>query len=349
MSEAKLQRAKFISAQLEKVNLSDARLQKADLWQAHLQEATLRWAQLHKAVLSGAQLQMANLAGAELCKADLWQARLEKANLLAAQLQSANLQQAKLQDANLQEAQLQKANLIGARLQNATLKGANLKGANFSGTILLNTIFSGVRDIDTRTDFSEANLSEAILSPELEVQLEYNIRRKYWSQWCRESRWVYSWLVRLFWWSSDYGTSSKRLIKVFAGLTVLFAAFYFPFPNCLVGLKYFEVPQVGAPSSRAIIEVHGWMLMIRSIYFSIITMTTLGFGDVHAYPNSFWGHIVLSAQVLVGYFLLGALITRFGIMFTSKAPCPTVPRAKQDQWLWFNRIKRKVRFRFIRR
>jgi hypothetical protein len=53
-------------------------------------------------------------------------------------------------------------------------------------------------------------------------------------------------------------------------------------------------------------------------------MTTLGFGDMHAAKTGGWqsylGYTFLSFQVLLGYFLLGALITRLGILFTSEAP-----------------------------
>jgi len=49
-------------------------------------------------------------------------------------------------------------------------------------------------------------------------------------------------------------------------------------------------------------------------------MTTLGFGDMYANPNSFFGHLFLIFQVLWGYILLGALITRLSILFTAGGP-----------------------------
>ena len=59
------------------------------------------------------------------------------------------------------------------------------------------------------------------------------------------------------------------------------------------------------------------MGLFRTIYLSIVTMTTLGFGDMHANCQSFWGHLLLTVQVILGYVLLGALVTRFGVLFTS--------------------------------
>ena len=53
-------------------------------------------------------------------------------------------------------------------------------------------------------------------------------------------------------------------------------------------------------------------------------MTTLGFGDMHANPTSEWGYTVLSAQVIMGYVMLGALVTRLGILFTGSGPMAEV-------------------------
>ena len=49
-------------------------------------------------------------------------------------------------------------------------------------------------------------------------------------------------------------------------------------------------------------------------------MTTLGFGDMYANPTSWVGHILLMVQVILGYVLLGALVTRFAVLFTAGGP-----------------------------
>ena len=49
-------------------------------------------------------------------------------------------------------------------------------------------------------------------------------------------------------------------------------------------------------------------------------MTTLGFGDIKVEPSSFWGHICIIVQVIIGYFMLGAIVTRFGVAFQSEGP-----------------------------
>jgi hypothetical protein len=49
-------------------------------------------------------------------------------------------------------------------------------------------------------------------------------------------------------------------------------------------------------------------------------MTTLGFGDIHPESDSKLIQIAVIIQVLLSYFLLGAIITYFGILFTSGGP-----------------------------
>jgi len=73
-------------------------------------------------------------------------------------------------------------------------------------------------------------------------------------------------------------------------------------------------------SSNSQIELDLIQLVFRVIYFSVVTMTTLGFGDMYANPQSYLGHALLVFQVLLGYVLLGALITRLSILFTSGGP-----------------------------
>ena len=49
-------------------------------------------------------------------------------------------------------------------------------------------------------------------------------------------------------------------------------------------------------------------------------MTTLGFGDIAANPDSWKGQGLLMVQLILGYVLLGALVTRFAVLFTAGGP-----------------------------
>jgi len=68
------------------------------------------------------------------------------------------------------------------------------------------------------------------------------------------------------------------------------------------------------------VTVPEWLVPLRALYFSIVTMTTLGFGDMFANAQFFWGYFFLMVQVILGYTLLGALVTRFAILFQAGGP-----------------------------
>ncbi|MCP4967443.1 MAG: two pore domain potassium channel family protein, partial [bacterium] len=44
-----------------------------------------------------------------------------------------------------------------------------------------------------------------------------------------------------------------------------------------------------------------------AVYFSVVTLTTLGFGDIHA--GNWVGSIVVMFEVILGYVMLGLLIS----------------------------------------
>jgi hypothetical protein len=83
------------------------------------------------------------------------------------------------------------------------------------------------------------------------------------------------------------------------------------------------------------IAVPGWLVPGRALYFSIVTMTTLGFGDMYAAPDSLAGHLILGLQVLLGYVLLAALVTRFAVLFQAGGPAG---RFTDEKTIW-ERIK----------
>ena len=110
--------------------------------------------------------------------------------------------------------------------------------------------------------------------------------------------------VRVFWSISDYGQSTRRVVASFFLLASLFAFAYGFIPGLVT--DFHEVDGQTVSTS---------VLPFRAVYFSIVTMTTLGFGDMYAAPGSIMGHLLLTLHVILGYVLLGALVTRLAILF----------------------------------
>ncbi|MCK4374777.1 MAG: pentapeptide repeat-containing protein [Candidatus Brocadiae bacterium] len=268
-----------------------------DIW---LYGANLLTAHLDGAYLRAAHLDGAVLAGTHLDGANLVAAHLDGTNLAAAHLDGADLWQ---------------AHLDGADLSQACLRGANFRAAAVDGTTLL-----WGNAIDRKTDFTGVGLADARVEPGLKQLLEYNVRRIGWRNWYKRGPWWLKVLKRVFvqpfWWVSDYGRATGRIGAVFFAFAAIFAFVYRLCPQCLMVRG-----EVGA--------VRGFL---HAFYFSVVTQTTLGFGDIHANPASPYGQLLLMLQVLLGYVLLGALVTRFAVLFAAGGPAGRFsPRPKKKR------------------
>ena len=69
----------------------------------------------------------------------------------------------------------------------------------------------------------------------------------------------------------------------------------------------------------------------HALYFSVVTMTMLGFGDIAANPDCWAGQTLLMIQVILGYVLLGALVTRFAVLFTAGGPAGKFADEKEKE------------------
>ena len=251
----------------------------------------------------------------------LARARLDRADLRYCQLSGAHLRNAKLRDAEVRVAELcsadlRRSELQGSNFQDAHIEATNLFNAHLEDAIFIRAIVDSETLIETshvskKTDFTTVGLDMARVGPRLKVTLKDNIREKQWRGWCSDGKWWHRNVVgraaRCFWWVSDYGRSTKRILKTFFGLAALFAVAYFALPQML--LVNDKLGDIRGP--------------LHALYFSIVTMTTLGFGDIHARADCWWGvvgQIVLMRQVILGYVLLGALVTRFAVMFSGSGP-----------------------------
>ncbi len=289
-------------------DLYKAHLENADLERAHLENAYLVRAHLEYAYLEGANLENADLLIAHLENADLEGANLQGADLSGAHLQGADLPGANLENAHLLEAYLEDAHLTGAHLEGARLIRAAIQGADFSRAIVDGKTLIWDCNINRKTNFEGVGLGSIRIHPRQRQLLEYNIRRMNWEEWYTKGCWWQRILKRLFIWTfwliSDYGLSTWRIILTFFGLAVVFAVVYWVWPSCVM-------------VNNVVGDIRGFW---HALYFSVVTMTTLGFGDIAANPDSWGGQTLLMLQVILGYVLLGALLTRFAVLFTAGGP-----------------------------
>jgi uncharacterized protein YjbI with pentapeptide repeats len=277
----------------------------------YMRRAKMWHTRLNKAHLRGAHLDFALAQDVHLEQACLHECHLRGASLHRAHLKCASLRFADLRDARLWLARLEGTDLTGeVDIQGADFLGACIDQSTFLWKPKVNRYAKGRRV----TDLTAVALDNMRIDPGTKQLLEYNVRRKNWEQWYKGHPRC-KWGVKPFWWLSDYGLSTGRIIDVFFGLAVAFALVYY-----LVGLVASPGVVDNLFLDRNAEPIVWWLVPVRALYFSIVTMTTLGFGDMYANAHSILGHILLSFQVILGYVLLGALVTRFAVLFTAGGP-----------------------------
>lgn len=106
------------------------------------------------------------------------------------------------------------------------------------------------------------------------------------AQW--EWRDIYQWLLSLRW-----PGFAAFVALVYIGLNLLFAALYLLRADCIAGMK------TGS--------------FFDAFFFSVQTLATVGYG--HMYPQTLYGHVVTTVEIMSGMFLLavmtGLIFVRF--------------------------------------
>ncbi len=306
---AQLVHAKFTGADLSNANLSGADLLFTDFTGANLSGADLhnatpnlekvvvrtrrgpkfKDADLTKANLSHAYCYISDFSGAKLTDCVLNQCQLVRANLSyqdlqgvdlhAATLSQADLSYSDLRNADLKHAVLDHANLSHTKLSGAFVQGANLKAANFDNAQVegLHYDRKGIyRGIRVATCYGSSRFRR--FSQDQDFIEEF-----------REAHPIYYgfWLAL-----TDCGRSMLRAVLWSTGFALLFGVVFY-----LLGESAFDI------SNKATLP---WGLFTM-IYYSVVTFTTLGFGDIT--PMTPIAATVVMIEVVVGYVMLGILIS----------------------------------------
>jgi len=115
----------------------------------------------------------------------------------------------------------------------------------------------------------------------------------------------------LWWLFADYGRSFERWAAWSIGFALSFALIYTPPCSDLFSDWWIKIcndigPQFEQTSKAFSNQPTGFW---SSLYFSIVTFTTLGFGDIVA--ANLTARILVTIEVIAGYIMLGGLISIF--------------------------------------
>ncbi|NNL87283.1 MAG: hypothetical protein HKP27_16600, partial [Myxococcales bacterium] len=207
------------------------------------------------------------------------------------------LRGAMLLGACLHEARLCSADLSNCDFNRSDLSGADLSHADVSGTSFVGVDLRSARLADvtgyTTADWTEVDLRDADFRRAHQLRrfiLDENYLREF------RSRGKGSALLYQIWkLTSDCGRSLLRWGAFIAVLVCIFAGLF-----SLVSIDYGERGTWLAP-----------------LYFSVVTLTTLGYGDI--VPSSAGAQALVIAEVVVGYVGLGGLLAIFSNKIARRA------------------------------
>ncbi len=274
-------------------------------------EAIKSHKKLDGAHLEGVDLSREDLSGARLVKAHLDGAAFVRANFEGAHLYGASFRGANLFNANFRRANLKETDMTGANVLEIKIDEAKILGISWGAKGVVQTELEGIEfekqgDVaHAREKFREAeeiyrNIRTHLMTAGIFDEAadffyrEMVVRRKQMPKYSIQR--LSSKVIDLL---CGYGEKTFRVIGMAAAFVILNSFAYFAF-----GIKYGEEIlkwDMTQPLSQNINEY------LLCIYFSVVTMTTLGYGDispvgisrVFAVNEAFWGAFMMALFVLV--------------------------------------------------
>lgn len=233
-----------------------------------------------------------DLREADLEGIDLRDADLQGADLTGANLRGANLEGVVLRSAELRECVLRVAHLGGADLRNADLQGADLRVAHVEAANLnvANLRQADLRGLEYDTSTGVSGLLADADSLAANPDFAHHVHLQRFEDSVRAGPWI---LDVIFRFTLGYGREPWRWPLLSVAVALLFGVLFSDW------------------------WPHGWRLFsfefanpydhwYAPFYFSFITFTTLGFGDV--VPVNVAAQMAVTVEVVIGYTMLGVLV-----------------------------------------
>lgn len=274
---------------LRGLNLSGVRLVGATMNEAMLNGAKLKGADLSGACLDEAIFNEADLRQTQLGMTSLIDAALIETDLRGANLMWSKLLRAKLIRTDLRGAWLTRADLTEAEVRDSDLRNAKLLSTNFNNTFVHNLRFNSAmscRGIRVATCYGSPRFKRFAQDQDYLEELRES----------RIGKWIYwPWLI--------LANCGRSIWQWAIWSTILMLSFAFVY--------FFHLGEC-----FKVLHLQEWSFR-TALYYSVVTFTTLGFGDVVPtdYPAPYW----IMAEVIIGYIMLGGLISIFATKFARRA------------------------------
>lgn len=341
-SDASLSRGDFSQADLREATLTGADLTNTDFSGADLHGADFSGADLSNANLSGANLEETSFESAQLQQANLEEANLKRSRLEDCDLNSAVVKNANLERAVLTQADLFNANLTGSDLYGAVLADVRLNDETNFGFHYLeepekalwthrqiqelfrkNALPKQARrsylqrkKIRRKQFWEKATIPpfiQGIVRQTNYFRVNNVLARKYRSYVTGNHAKVSKYGNAFYWLKSSlsdlimrYGEGPWRVISI-SLLVIMVSALVYPVFGIKSGTQIHTYPPIGRLSSEKLFHICN--LLVESLYFSTVTFTTLGYGDLQPVGLA---KIISAIESFLGALLMALLVFVLG-------------------------------------
>lgn len=261
-------------------------------------------------VLVGADFTNADVSGVDFSGADLRKARFRYASAHDADFSAAHLEGADVSDADLRGADLRLARLNDVNVENSRITSETA----FGERVVYDREMTVADDPVAREEALEAAIRAYRTLENLSETNSLNAQASRFYRKAKDVRRRFNWLREDYGaalvgeasrWFTGYGNRPWRVILTSLGV-ILVAALLYPL---LGGLRRSTtatdtVYAVGDLSALSL-EYVGTVLL-QSVFFSVITFTTLGYGNLE--PVTTVGRYVAGAEALLGAVLMALLV-----------------------------------------
>ena len=293
LSGCNLKKVSLRGVLFEKFDFSDADLSRADLSDSHFFDSKLKGASLVGANLSSCDFTHCDIRGADLTKADISGSRLWNSDLSGANMAEADISSADFWNARLFDIKMWHASLDGVR---SVSKSSFSKGKgpleecriNEDGELSAVESYRNIKQLLTAT----GRYNDASWASFTEKTMERRILKKNGSL-----EYIPNLIMNIL---CGYGEKPYRIILSAVFCILGFAALYGVFGT---------IECAASPGAQP-----GWA---DYIYFSAITYTPVGYGDLIPKPSSAF-RMLAAAEAFLGVFLAGLFVFTLASKYSAR-------------------------------
>jgi len=328
-----LSQSNLRESDLRESNLKEANLSESVLSEVNLSDAEATQADFSNSLLAGLIAKNSDLRGCNLRNSELRGSELTRSNLREADAEEANFLDANLTDVSARDAVLNSCSLENALLTRTDLRGANLIDADLFQVQLSNIRLNGATNFGRECSYEAENRSPRVAvgtrpleaaawvyrrletlyedNALAEKSRQYHLRKQE-VQRCQYrndgnyDRYAVATLNKHL---TNYGESLRRLVIGWV-VTILGFALLYPVVGGISddGMVYKIDLLFSWPTLPNLIT--GSEVYLRSIYFSTITFTTIGYANVA--PHGYGSRILVGLESLFGAILIALFVYVLG-------------------------------------